>query len=94
MALDLGIRLSFSGIVTFKNAGELRDAAALCPLDQLLVETDSPYLTPVPHRGTPNEPALVPLVGATIAAVKDVSLATVAGASSANADQLYGLTEN
>jgi TatD DNase family protein len=90
-ALDLGIRLSFSGIVTFKNAGDLREAAALCPLDQLLVETDSPYLAPVPHRGRPNEPALVPLVGAAIAAVKGVSVDDVATASSAAADQLYRL---
>ena len=66
--LDLGIRLSFSGIVTFKTADDLRAAAAICPLDRLLVETDSPYLAPVPHRGQPNRPALVPLVGAAVAA--------------------------
>ena len=62
--LDLGAWLSFSGIVTFKNASDVRQAAALCPLDRLLVETDSPYLAPVPHRGHPNSPAYVPLVGA------------------------------
>jgi TatD DNase family protein len=93
LALDLGIRLSFSGIVTFKNAGELRAAAALCPLDRLLVETDSPYLTPVPHRGTPNEPSLVVWVGATIAAVKDLPIEAIAEATSANADRLYRLTQ-
>ena len=66
-ALDLGAWLSFSGIVTFKTAGDLRAAAALAPLDRILVETDAPYLTPVPHRGRPNEPAFVPLVGAAVA---------------------------
>ena len=70
--LDLGASLSFSGVVTFKNAAEVREAAALCPLDRLLVETDTPFLTPVPHRGTLNEPARVPLVGAAIAQVKGV----------------------
>ena len=71
--LDLGASLSFSGVVTFKNAADVRDAAALCPMDRLLVETDSPFLTPVPHRGTPNEPARVPLVGAAVAHVKGVT---------------------
>jgi TatD DNase family protein len=90
-ALDLGIRLSFSGIVTFKNADDLRAAAALCPLDRLLVETDSPYLAPVPHRGRPNQPALVPLVGAAVAAVKQVEVEVVARASWAAAEALYRL---
>ena len=70
--LDLGASLSFSGVVTFKNADDVREAAALCPMDRLLVETDSPFLTPVPHRGTLNEPSRVPLVGAAIAQVKGV----------------------
>lgn len=61
--LEMGMVISFSGIITFPSAGEIRDAAALCPLDRVLVETDSPYLAPVPHRGKPNRPALVPLVG-------------------------------
>ena len=56
--LDAGMFVSFSGIVTFKNAAEVREAAALCPLDRLLVETDSPFLAPLPHRGRQNEPAL------------------------------------
>ncbi len=68
--LDLGTFLSFSGVVTFKNADQVREAAALCPLDRLLVETDAPFLTPVPHRGTLNEPSRVPVVGAAIAQVK------------------------
>jgi TatD DNase family protein len=65
--LDLGAYLSFSGIITFKTADDLRAAAAICPLDRLLVETDAPYLSPVPHRGSPNEPALVTVVGAAVA---------------------------
>ena len=65
--LDLGGHLSFSGIVTFKTADDVREAAALCPLDRLLVETDAPYLAPVPHRGQTNRPALVPVVGAAVA---------------------------
>jgi TatD DNase family protein len=87
--LDLGASLSFSGVVTFPSAGEVREAAALCPLDRLLVETDSPFLTPVPHRGSPNEPARVPLVGATIALVKGVEAGEVAAATTANARRAF-----
>ena len=87
--LDLGASLSFSGVVTFKNAGDVREAAALCPLDRLLVETDSPFLTPVPHRGTPNEPSRVPLVGAAIAQVKGIETAEVAEASTVNARRAF-----
>ncbi len=65
--LEMGAMLSFSGIVTFKSADDVRAAAAACPLDRLLVETDSPYLAPVPYRGRPNSPALVPVVGAALA---------------------------
>ena len=72
--LDLGAYLSFSGIVTFPSAGDLREAAALCPADRLLVETDAPYLAPVPHRGQRNQPAFVPLVGAALAEVRGVSV--------------------
>jgi TatD DNase family protein len=89
--LDRGIHLSFSGIVTFKAAGDVRAAAALCPLDRVLVETDSPYLAPVPHRGRSNRPALVPLVGAGVAAAMDVAVDEVAAASWANASAVYGL---
>ena len=89
--LDAGMVLSFSGIVTFKNAGEVREAVALCPMDHLLVETDSPFLAPVPHRGRANEPAYVPLVGAAVAEVKGVDPATVARASSATASRVFGL---
>ena len=89
--LDLGASLSFSGIVTFKTAADLRAAAAVCPLDRLLVETDSPYLTPVPHRGKPNSPAYLPLVGAAVAAAKGVAAADVERASWDNAEALFRL---
>ena len=89
--LDLGASLSFSGIVTFKTAVEVREAAELCPIDRLLIETDSPFLTPVPHRGSPNEPARVPLVGAAIATVKGVSRELVAEVSTRNARAMFGL---
>ena len=89
--LELGAHLSFSGIVTFPSAPELRAAAAICPLDRLLVETDSPYLAPVPHRGRANRPALVPLVGAAVAEAKGVATEVVATASWLAAERLYRL---
>lgn len=90
--LELGALLSFSGIVTFKNAGDVREAASLCPLDRLLVETDSPFLAPVPHRGRTNSPALVPVVGAAVAAVRDVPVELVEEATWENAARLFGLS--
>jgi TatD DNase family protein len=89
-ALDLGAWLSFSGIVTFKTAGDVRAAAALAPLDRILVETDSPYLTPVPHRGRPNEPSYVPLVGAAVAAGRGVPVVEIEDATWANARDVFG----
>lgn len=89
--LNLGAMLSFSGIITFKTAQDLRDAAAMCPLDRVLVETDAPYLTPVPHRGTPNRPALVPLVGAGVAAAQGRPVHEVAAATWENASRTYRL---
>jgi TatD DNase family protein len=89
--LDLGASLSFSGVVTFKNAEPVREAAVLCPLDRLLVETDTPFLAPVPHRGTLNEPSRVPLVGRTIALVKQVETLEVAVSSTHNARSLFNL---
>jgi TatD DNase family protein len=68
--LRAGMFVSFSGIITFKNAADVRAAAARCPLERILVETDSPFLAPAPHRGRTNEPSYVPLVGAALAAVK------------------------
>ena len=91
--LDLGAWLSFSGIVTFKTADDVRDAARLCPLDRLLVETDSPYLAPVPHRGRTNTPSFVPLVGAAVAAVKGVPAEVVEGATWANTGVVFRLAE-
>lgn len=90
--LDRGAHLSFSGIVTFPGADDVRAAAAVCPLDRVLVETDSPYLAPVPHRGRRNRPALVPLVGAAVAEQMGLDVDTVAEATWANADRVYRLT--
>jgi len=87
--LDLGAFLSFSGIVTFPKAPDVREAALLCPIERLLVETDAPYLTPVPHRGEPNQPAYVPFVGAAIAALKGIDVASVADASAAAATEAF-----
>lgn len=89
--LDLGAVLSFSGIVSFKTATDVQAAAALCPLERMTVETDSPYLAPVPHRGKRNQPAWVPLVGAAVAAVKGVDVAEVATATTATATALFDL---
>ena len=93
-ALDLGAYLSFSGIVTFPSAGELRDAAALCPLDRLLVETDSPYLAPVPHRGKRNEPAHVAIVGEAVAAARNATTESIAAATWRNAVVAFSLTDS
>jgi TatD DNase family protein len=90
-ALGLGAWLSFSGIITFKNASDIRAAAALCPLERLLVETDSPFLTPVPHRGKPNSPVFVPVVGAGVAAAKGIDVAAVEEASWAGAAKVFRL---
>jgi TatD DNase family protein len=73
-ALDLGGFLSFSGIVTFKSADEVREAARLCPAERLLIETDSPFLAPVPHRGRRNRPALLPVIGAQLAELRQVAV--------------------
>ncbi|MFT3721226.1 TatD family hydrolase [Pseudorhodoferax sp.] len=88
-ALDLGFYISFSGILTFKNAQPLRDVAAFVPLDRLLIETDSPYLAPVPHRGKTNQPAWVPHVAAQVAALRGLPVEQVAAATSANFDRLF-----
>ena len=90
-ALDVGAWLSFSGIVTFKGAPELREAAALAPLDRILVETDAPFLTPVPHRGTPNHPAFVALVGAAVARARGVDVEVVQVATWESAEAVFRL---
>jgi TatD DNase family protein len=92
-ALAMGAHLSFSGIVTFPSAVDVREAARLCPDDRLLVETDAPFLTPVPHRGKPNHPSLVPLVGARVAEVRDQAPEVVAEHSWANATRVYDLPD-
>jgi TatD DNase family protein len=89
-ALDLGAYLSFSGIVSFKNADDVRAAAACVPLDRMLVETDAPYLAPVPHRGKPNRPAWVVDVGAALAAAAGISADDLAAATRQNATMVFG----
>jgi TatD DNase family protein len=90
-ALDLGFHISFSGIVTFKNALELKEVARRVPLDRMLVETDSPYLAPVPFRGKLNEPAYVRYVAEEIARLRGVPVEEVAAATSANFFRLFGV---
>jgi TatD DNase family protein len=87
---DRGYVMSFAGNVTFKNAGDLREAVALAPLDQLLVETDAPFLTPMPYRGRPNAPYLVPLTVRAIAEVKGVPETDVAAGVTATATRVFG----
>jgi len=88
-ALAMGFYISFSGIVTFKSAKDLKEVARRVPLERLLIETDSPYLAPVPHRGKRNEPAYVRHVAEEIAALKGVALEEVAAASSHNFFALF-----
>ena len=89
--LDRGAYLSFSGIITFKKSESLRDAASECPLDRAMIETDSPYLTPVPFRGKKNEPANVVLVGQELAYLQDKLPEEIALATTQNALDFYGL---
>ena len=88
-ALELGFYISFSGILTFKTAQDLRDVASWVPLDRLLIETDSPYLAPVPFRGKTNNPSYVPLVAQQIALLRGCSVEEVGAASSANFTRLF-----
>jgi len=89
-ALRLGASLSFSGIVSFPGAADVRAAAAVTPAARLLVETDAPFLAPVPHRGEENEPGLVGAVGAALAAARDEPVERVAAATAAAAWRLFG----
>ena len=93
LALDLGFYISFSGIVTFKNAAAIQEAARYVPLDRLLVETDAPYLAPVPKRGKPNEPAYVRHTAAFVAQLSGDSLETIAQATTANCMRLFNLAD-
>ena len=88
-ALDLGFHISFSGILTFRNAADLRDVARFVPLERCLIETDSPYLAPMPHRGKTNDPSYVPLVAAQVAQIKEIGIEAVAAATSANFERLF-----
>jgi len=89
-ALEAGAYLSFAGVVTFKNATDLREAARETPLDRIVVETDAPFLAPVPHRGRPNEPAYVVRTAEAIATVKGVTADEVARSTTENAARLFG----
>ncbi len=91
--LRRGAVLSFSGIITFPRAAEVRSAAQCCPLERLVVETDSPYLTPVPHRGRPNRPALVSLVGEAVARAKGVEVSEVRDATWSTTLAFYGINK-
>ncbi len=92
--LELGFHVSFSGIITFRNAASLREVAAQVPLDRLLVETDAPYLAPVPHRGRTNEPAFVVHVARQLADIHRVSIETIADRTTANFLRLFRLPES
>lgn len=88
-ALDLGFYLSFSGIVTFKNAAIVKEVAQKCPLDRMLVETDAPYLAPTPFRGKPNEPSYVRYVAEEIARLRETTLAEIAEVTTGNFLRLF-----
>jgi TatD DNase family protein len=88
--LDLGFMISFSGIVTFRNADPLREVARGIPVDRLLIETDTPYLTPVPHRGKPNEPCYLPAVAELLARIRGVEVEELARQTTVNAAKLFG----
>ncbi len=88
-ALDLGFYISFSGILTFKSAQDLRDVAAFVPMDRMLIETDSPYLAPMPYRGKTNNPSYVPFVAKQIAQLRGLALEEVATVTSANFERLF-----
>ena len=87
--LEIGLLISYTGIVTFKNAEPLRDVAKKVPLEQVMLETDAPYLAPVPHRGKRNEPAFVPHIAAVLAEVKGVTVEEVARVTAANAERMF-----
>jgi TatD DNase family protein len=93
-ALELGFYISFSGIVTFKNAQALKDVARRVPLERMLIETDAPYLAPVPFRGQTNQPAYVRYVAEEIARLRGIAVAEVAAATSANFFHLFGVRRN
>ncbi len=91
-ALDLGLKISFSGIVTFKTANELREAAKIVPLTEMFIETDCPYLTPMPHRGKPNEPSFLPLTAAHLAGTLGIPVEEIAEQTTTNAIEFFQLS--
>ena len=91
-AMEMGLYISFSGVITFKNARNILDIVKAVPLNRILIETDSPFLSPVPHRGRRNEPAYVKLVAEKIAEVKDISLEELGSAVMSNASKLFKIT--
>ena len=91
-SIDMGFHISFSGIVSFKTAADLRDVARKVPLERMLIETDSPYLAPVPYRGRRNEPSYVPHVAAAIAAVRETDAETIGRATGQNFFSLFRVT--
>ena len=93
-ALDLGFHISFSGIVTFRNAADLKDVAKRVPLERMLIETDSPYLAPAPHRGKRNQPAWVRHVADEIATLREVPTESIARATSDNFFRLFGIARD
>lgn len=93
-ALDIGFHISISGIVTFKKAQQIKEVATFVPLDRLLVETDSPYLAPVPHRGKQNQPAWVRHVAEEVARLRGIEIDALAQATTANFCRLFGVEEN
>lgn len=90
--LDLGFSLGFTGMITFKNAETVRDVAKICPLNRMLIETDAPYLAPVPFRGRANEPSFVPRVAETIATLREFSTEEIGAVTTQNAMELFRLS--
>ena len=93
-ALDLGFYISFSGILTFKSAQDLRHVARFVPMDRMLIETDSPYLAPTPYRGKVNNPSYVPWVAKQIAEIKQLAVEEVALATTNNTEQLFRMPKS
>ena len=87
--MEVGLLISYTGILTFKNAASLREVAREVSLDHVMLETDAPYLAPVPHRGKRNEPAHIPLIAAALAEIKDVTVEEIAAVTTENARRLF-----
>ena len=91
--LDLGMHISYSGVLTFKNAPEVKESAKRVPLDKVLIETDSPYLSPMPYRGKRNEPSYVRFVAEEFAELREMPLEEIAKITTHNANKLFNLME-